>query len=52
MDKSIQFYSDLFGFQVRLRGSKPDREMAFLYLDSQPDMEIELIREMNPVTKY
>ena len=52
MDQSIQFYSDLFGFQVRLRGSKPDREMAFLYLDSQHDMEIELICEMNSVTKY
>ena len=33
MDQSIQFYSDIFGFNVRLRGSKPDREMAFLYLE-------------------
>ena len=52
MDQSIQFYSDIFGFSVRLRGSKPDREMAFLYLESQPDMEIELIQEKTAATEY
>ncbi|WP_256218421.1 VOC family protein [Bacillus sp. MUM 116] len=34
MDQSIQFYSDIFGFKVRLRGSNPNREMAFIYLES------------------
>ena len=52
MDQSIQFYSDILGFSVRLHGSKPDREMAFLYLESQPDMEIELIQEKTTTTEY
>jgi lactoylglutathione lyase len=52
MDQSIQFYSDIFGFNVRLRGSQPDREMAFLYLESQPDMEVELIQEKTAATDY
>lgn len=52
MDQSIRFYSDIFGFNVRLRGSKPDREMAFLYLESQPDMEIELIQEKTAEVEY
>lgn len=52
MDESIEFYSVMFGFKVRLRGSKTDREMAFLYLDSQPDMEIEMIQEWNSTNVY
>ncbi|HHW37404.1 MAG TPA: VOC family protein [Bacillales bacterium] len=52
MDQSIQFYSDILGFRVRLQGSKPDRGMAFLYLESQPDMEIELIQEKTTTTEY
>ncbi|WP_419888290.1 VOC family protein [Neobacillus niacini] len=52
MDQSIRFYSEIFGFNVRLRGSKSDREMAFLYLESQPDMEIELIHEKKEKLKY
>ena len=52
MDQSIRFYSKMFGFRVRLRGSKPDREMAFLYHEAQPDMEIELIQEKTAETEY
>ena len=52
MDETIQFYSDIFGFKVRLRGRKPDREMAFLYLDTQRSMEIELIQELTAVSEY
>jgi lactoylglutathione lyase len=52
MDESIRFYSDILGFNVRLRGRKPDREMAFLYLDTQQSMEIELIQELTEETKY
>lgn len=52
MDQSIRFYSDILGFKVRLHGSKPDREMAFLYMESQPDMEIELIQEKTTTTEY
>ncbi len=52
MDQSIQFYSEIFGFNVRLRGGKSDREMAFLYLEAQPDMEIELIQEKVAAVEY
>ncbi|WP_458352740.1 VOC family protein [Peribacillus frigoritolerans] len=52
MDRSIEFYTNLFGFKVRLRGNNPNREMAFLYLEAQPDFEIELIRDIDPVGEY
>lgn len=52
MNETIKFYSEMFGFNVRLRGSRPDREMAFIYLESQPDMEIELIQDINTVVEY
>ena len=52
MDQSIQFYSDVLGFKVRLRGRKPGREMAFLYIEFQPDMEIELICEDQSTLNY
>jgi lactoylglutathione lyase len=52
MDETIQYYSDMFGFKVRLRGSSKTREMAFLYLEEQPSVEIELIRDINPISDY
>ncbi|MEH7215696.1 VOC family protein, partial [Priestia megaterium] len=52
MDKTIQYYSDMFSFKVRLRGSSKTREMAFLYLGEQPSVEIELIRDINPIGDY
>jgi lactoylglutathione lyase len=52
MDHAIQYYSDMFGFKVRLRGSSITREMAFLYLEEQPSMEIELIRDIDPIGEY
>jgi lactoylglutathione lyase len=52
MDHAIQYYSDMFGFKVRLRGSSKTREMAFLYLEEQPSMEIELIRDIDPIGEY
>ncbi|RST77222.1 VOC family protein [Siminovitchia acidinfaciens] len=52
MERSIEFYCEVLGFKVRLRGRKPDREMAFLYLESQPDMEIELICDVDSVVCY
>ncbi|WP_434499350.1 VOC family protein [Peribacillus frigoritolerans] len=48
----MQYYSDMFGFKVRLRGSSKKREMAFLYLEKQPSMEIELIRDIDPIGEY
>ncbi|WP_428912390.1 VOC family protein [Niallia sp. Krafla_26] len=52
MDETIQFYSETFGFKVRLRGRKSDREMAFLYLDTQRSMEIELIQQLTEGSEY
>jgi len=52
MDDAIQYYADLFGFKVRLRGSTKKREMAFLYLEEQPSVEIELIQDIDPIGEY
>jgi lactoylglutathione lyase len=52
MDRSIEFYRDMFGYQVRLRGQSTVREMAFLYHENQPGMEIELIRDLEPGEPY
>ncbi|MED3879664.1 VOC family protein [Priestia megaterium] len=52
MDETIHYYGDMFGFKVRLQGSTEKREMAFLYLEEQPGIEIELIRDINPIGEY
>ncbi|QIZ05673.1 VOC family protein [Priestia megaterium] len=52
MDHAIQYYFDMFGFKVRLRGSSKTREMAFLYLEEQPCIEIEFIQDLEPIGKY
>lgn len=52
MDYAIRYYSDMFGFKVRIRGSTKTREMAFLYLEEQPNMEIELIHDIDPSGEY
>lgn len=52
MDRSIMFYEEMFGYKVRIRGQSAVREMAFLYHDNQPGMEIELIRDLNPIENY
>jgi len=52
MDETIHYYGDMFGFKVRLQGSNEKREMAFLYLEEQPGMEIELIRDIDPIGEY
>ena len=52
MDETIHYYVDMFGFKVRLQGSTEKREMAFLYLEEQPGMEIELIRDIEPIGEY
>lgn len=52
MDKSIAFYQGMFGYQVRLRGLGPTREMTFLYHDNQPGFEMELIRDLAPMGDY
>jgi len=52
MDRSIAFYNNVFGFEVRTRGTNPRREMAFLYLPQDRDLEIELIRDLVPGETY
>ncbi|MDF2684372.1 MAG: glyoxalase/bleomycin resistance protein/dihydroxybiphenyl dioxygenase [Brevibacillus sp.] len=52
MDRSIAFYESMFGYQVRLRGQGPTREMTFLFHDNQPGFEIELIRDLQPMGDY
>jgi lactoylglutathione lyase len=52
MDRSITFYEEMFGFKVRLRGQSAVREMTFIYHENQPDMEIELIRDLQPGKSY
>ncbi|MEW4207524.1 VOC family protein [Priestia megaterium] len=52
MDETIHYYCDMFGFKVRLQGSNEKKEMAFLYLEEQPGIEIELIRDIDPIGEY
>lgn len=52
MDRSIRYYSNMFGFQLRTRGESKVREMAFLVHKDQPGFEIELIRDLQPGQEY
>ncbi|MBM7634156.1 VOC family protein [Geomicrobium sediminis] len=49
---SIEFYHRCFGFNVRLKGENETREMAFLYLENEPGVEIELIRDKVDLGNY
>lgn len=52
MDDTLAFYSSIFGFKLRMRGSNAKREMAFIYHGVYPDFEIELIRDLIPGQEY
>lgn len=52
MDKSIDFYKKLFGFEVRQRGQNKKREMTFLFHPNEPGFEIELMRDLAPSETY
>ncbi|WP_019121822.1 VOC family protein [Brevibacillus massiliensis] len=52
MERSIQYYSSMFGYKLRTRGQSATRDMAFLYHDDQPGFEIELIRDLKPLGEY
>ncbi|SDO33554.1 lactoylglutathione lyase [Paenibacillus sp. yr247] len=52
IEKSIQYYSDMFGFTLRKTGKNSRREMAFLKLDNHPGFEIELILDIIPQGDY
>jgi lactoylglutathione lyase len=52
LDKSIEYYSTIFGFKLRIRGRNERREMAFIYLENEANFEIELIRDLVPSISY
>lgn len=52
MEESINFYEQVFGFEVRFRKKRNDREMVFLLLKNAPQFEIELIQDIDPVRSY
>ncbi|UTR11926.1 VOC family protein [Evansella sp. LMS18] len=52
MDRSIEYYSAMFDFEVRARGASPKREMVFLKHKNQPGFEIELIKDLVPLGSY
>lgn len=52
MDESINFYEQVFGFEVRFRKKRSDREMVFLFLKNAPQFEIELIQDIDPIRSY
>jgi lactoylglutathione lyase len=53
LDLSIEFYTSVLGFTLRKRGRKGERrEIAFLYLNDNPMVEIELIQDLIHVDDY
>lgn len=52
MERSIDFYTTMFGFAVQRRGANATREMCFLAHPDQPDFAIELIRDIVPQDSY
>ncbi|WP_033541675.1 VOC family protein [Planococcus sp. CAU13] len=52
MDKSVAFYEQVFGFEVRFRKKRADREMVFLFLKNAPQIEMELIQDIDPIRSY
>ena|GEM_PF-500170 len=52
MEKSISYYSSMFGFSLRARRQNKTRDLAFLQHDQQPGFEIELICDLVPQGEY
>lgn len=52
IDRSIEYYHNMFGFELRTKGRNNIREMAFIYLPNDPGLEIELIRDLIPSEQY
>lgn len=52
IDKSIEYYSRMFNFELRARGKNERREMAFIRHKDQPDFEIELIKDLVDLGNY
>ncbi|MGE7665589.1 VOC family protein [Ureibacillus composti] len=49
LEESIKFYEDILNFKLRAAGSNESRKMAFLYVEDNPQVEIELIEELTDV---
>lgn len=43
MEESLRFYCEVLGFSVRLHSKQPERELAFIYLEGNSHVEIELV---------
>jgi len=52
MDESIKFYETLLGSKVRIRVNNGQKELVFLTHEGSLGFEIELIRDLQPTTKY
>jgi lactoylglutathione lyase len=53
LDHSINFYTKIMGFNLRSRGTKGNRrEIAFLYLEQDQSVEIELMNDLMPNGDY
>jgi lactoylglutathione lyase len=52
MDESIKFYETLLHFKVCMRVNHGQKELSFLSHHGLPGFEIELIRDLQPNTKY
>ncbi|MFP3919408.1 VOC family protein [Lysinibacillus telephonicus] len=54
LEESIEFYEKFLNFKVRTTVNTDKRKLGFLYVQNQPNVEIELIEELtdikNPAT--
>lgn len=49
IEESIEFYKNILNFQLRTAVNIKNRKLAFLYVQDQPEVEIELIEELTDV---
>ncbi|MFJ8237108.1 VOC family protein [Ureibacillus sp. NPDC094379] len=49
LEESIKFYEDILNLKLRAAGSNDTRKMAFLYVEDNPQVEIELIEELTNI---
>lgn len=52
LEESIHYYTTIFGMSLRTKGDNKQRSMAFLYFETDPAHEIELIQDLQPGAEY
>ncbi len=52
MDETIHYYSDMFGFKFALKALPKKERWLFCILKNSRELEIELIRDIDPIGKY